>query len=125
MWIWWWRWARRCMARAQGLPTRRSCGRGTPVRKRGGGMSSERTETQSPEGIKKIALIGFAESWKTAPFDDPTVHVMGLNELHKYLPRWDYWLEIHDGETLGVTKRDLSEGEQKRHLDWLSQNHGG
>jgi hypothetical protein len=88
-------------------------------------MSSERTETQSPEGSKKIALIGFAESWKTAPFDDPTVHVMGLNELHKYLPRWDYWLEIHDGETLGVTKRDLSEGEQKRHLDWLSQNHGG
>jgi hypothetical protein len=31
---------------------------------------------------------------------------------------------VHDAETLGVTKRDLTEGEQKRHLEWLSKDHG-
>ena len=87
-------------------------------------MSSERTADQPQEGQKKIALVGFAESWKQAPFDDDAVDIMGLNELHKYLPRWTHWIEIHDDETLGVTKRDLSEGEQKRHLEWLKTDHG-
>lgn len=87
-------------------------------------MSSERTTDQPLEGPRKIAIVGFADSWKLAPFDDPTVKIMGLNELWKYVPRWDYWIEIHDDETLGVSKRDLSEGEQKRHIEWLSQKHG-
>lgn len=86
-------------------------------------MSSERTSPEPREG-KKVALCGFAESYKTAPFDDPTVEVWGLNELHKYLPRWNRWFEVHDDETLGVSKRDLTEGEMKRHLDWLSRDHG-
>lgn len=75
---------------------------------------------ESQEGqIKKVAICGFAETWKQAPFDDPTVEIWGLNELHKYVPRWDRWFELHDEATLGVTKRDLSEGEQKRHVEWL------
>jgi hypothetical protein len=73
---------------------------------------------------KKVAICGFAESYKLAPFDDPSIEVWGLNELWKYLPRWDRWWEVHDAETLGVTKRDLSDGEQKRHLEWLSKHHG-
>jgi hypothetical protein len=77
-----------------------------------------------PREGSKVAICGFAESYKQAPFDDPTVHIWGLNELHKYLPRWDRWWEVHDSETLGVTKRDLSDGEIKRHLEWLSRNHG-
>ena len=82
-------------------------------------MESPEGQTQPREG-KKVALIGFAESWKEAPFNDPTVEIWGLNELWKYVPRWDRWFELHDAETLGVTKRDLSEGEVKRHLDWLA-----
>jgi hypothetical protein len=74
---------------------------------------------------KKVALVGFAETWKTAPFDDPTIEVWGLNELHKYVPRWDRWFEVHDEATLGVSKRDLSEGEVKRHLDWLRAQPAG
>ena len=79
---------------------------------------------QGHEPRKKVAIVGFAESFKSAPFDDPTIEIWGLNELHKYLPRWDRWWEIHDAETLGVTKRDLTDGEVKRHLDWLSTPHG-
>lgn len=85
-------------------------------------MSSERTEDVKSQ--KKIAIVGFAESWKQAPFDDQSIDIMGLNELWKYVPRWTHWIEIHDADTLGVTKRDLTEGEQKRHLEWLSKDHG-
>jgi hypothetical protein len=81
-------------------------------------MESREDQEQPREG-KKVALLGFAESWKTAPFDDPTVEIWGLNELWKYLPRWNRWFELHDAETLGVTKRDLSDGEQKRHIEWM------
>lgn len=89
-------------------------------------MSSKRTRQEAPEApaVKKVAIVGFAESYKEAPFHDPTVEIWGLNELWKYVPRWDRWWEIHDAETLGVTKRDLSEGEQKRHLEWLQKDHG-
>jgi hypothetical protein len=88
-------------------------------------MSSERTEGQPQEGQKKVAIVGFAESWKLAPWDDPSIECWCLNEFWKYAPRWNRWFELHDGDTLGVSKRDaLPEGEQKRHLDWLSRNHG-
>jgi hypothetical protein len=80
---------------------------------------------ESHEDQKKVAICGFAETWKQAPFDDPTVEVWGLNELHKYVPRWDRWFELHDETTLGVTKRDLSEGEQKRHVEWLRAQPAG
>lgn len=75
--------------------------------------------------MKKVALLGFAESWKTAPFDDPDVEIWPLNEMWKYVSRWDRWFELHDSETLGVTKRDLSEGEEKRHLEWLAAQKPG
>ncbi len=78
----------------------------------------------TPPRRKKVGILGFAETWKEAPFDDPDWEFWGLNELWKYVKRWDRWFEIHDGETLGITKRDLSEGEQKRHIEWLSRDHG-
>ena len=88
-------------------------------------MSSERTDSESREGRGKVALVGFADSWKEAPFDDPTIDIVGLNELWKYTPRWDYWFEVHDDDTLGVSKREsLSESEVKRHLEWLAQDQG-
>jgi hypothetical protein len=81
-------------------------------------MESQEGQSQPREG-KKVAIVGFAESWKLAPFTDPLVEIWGLNELWKYVPRWDRWFELHDADTLGVTNRDLSEGEVKRHLEWL------
>ncbi len=88
-------------------------------------MESQEDPQQPQEGKpKKVAIVGFAESWKTAPFKDESIEIWGLNELHKYVPRWDRWFEVHDDTTLGVTSRDLSEGEQKRHLEWLAQPHG-
>lgn len=45
--------------------------------------------------MKKVAILGFAESYREAPFDDPSVHIAGMNELWRYLPRWDSWFEMH------------------------------
>jgi hypothetical protein len=82
-------------------------------------------ESREDQPQKKVAIVGFAESWKQAPWKDDSVEIWSLNEFHKYAPRWDRWFEQHDASTLGVTTRDLSEGEQKRHLDWLKAQPAG
>jgi hypothetical protein len=90
-----------------------------------GGFVTEKLQPlEGDKAQKKVAIVGFAESWKLAPWDDQSVEAWCLNEFWKYAPRWSRWFEVHDEETLGVTKRDLSEGEQKRHLEWLSKDHG-
>lgn len=86
-------------------------------------MESREDQAQPREG-KKVAIVGFANSWKQAPWDDPSVEIWCLNEFWKYAPRWSRWFEVHDADTLGVTKRDPSDAEQARHLAWLRQTHG-
>jgi hypothetical protein len=38
--------------------------------------------------LRKVAIVGFADSYALAPFDDAGVEIWGINELHRYLPRW-------------------------------------
>lgn len=47
----------------------------------------------------KVAIIGFADSWNQAPFNDPEFEVWGLNSLFELIPRQDIWFEIHDKKT--------------------------
>lgn len=85
-------------------------------------MESPEDQSQPQEGTpKKVAILGFADSYKQAPMSDPTIEIWGLNELWKYVARWDRWFEIHDDATLGVTTRDLGDGEAQRHRAWLAQ----
>lgn len=44
----------------------------------------------------KVAILGFVQHFKLAPFDDPSFEIWGLNELYDHIPRWDRWFEIHD-----------------------------
>lgn len=81
-------------------------------------------EPREGQPEKKVAIVGFAESWKQAPWQDTSIDIWSLNEFWKYAPRWNAWFELHDAQTLGVTTRDLSDGEQKRHLEWLAKDHG-
>lgn len=71
----------------------------------------------APQRRTKVALVGFAKSYKDAPYDDPTWEIWGINELWKYLHRWDRWFELH--------KRDVfaHEGnrDQAAHVAWLQQ----
>lgn len=65
--------------------------------------------------MRRVAIIGFADSYAHAPFHDPTVECWGINELHKYLPRWDRWFELHGRQSFEVKgNRD-----QEAHVNWL------
>lgn len=57
-----------------------------------------------PEKIKpKVAIVGTADSWKMAPFNDPEWEVWGVNNLYILLTQLqpapakpDRWFEIHE-----------------------------
>jgi hypothetical protein len=70
--------------------------------------------------VRKVAIIGFADSYAKAPFDDLSVECWGINELHKYLPRWDRWYELHSREAFEV----LGDRNQEAHVAWLRSQPG-
>jgi hypothetical protein len=54
-----------------------------------------------PVKRKKVAIVGFAPSWKEAPWDDKDCEIWVLNEFYKVANqvkgfRADRWFEIHD-----------------------------
>ena len=51
--------------------------------------------SQPPVKRTKVAILGFTETWKLAPFNDPTFEIWGLNELYTLIPRYDRWFDIH------------------------------
>lgn len=65
--------------------------------------------------MRKVAIIGFADSYAQAPFGDASVECWGINELHRYLPRWDRWFELHGRESFEI-KGDRN---QEAHVQWL------
>lgn len=50
---------------------------------------------EAPPRKTKVAVLGFTDSWKLAPFNDPEFEIWGLNELYQFIPRWDRWFDIH------------------------------
>lgn len=44
----------------------------------------------------KLAIVGFTDSWKDAPFEDASFRIWGMNRKYLDVPRWDRWFEIHD-----------------------------
>jgi hypothetical protein len=52
-----------------------------------------------PDGVtprKKFALVGFAGSTRAmAPFHDPEWAICGMNQLNRFIPRADFWYEVH------------------------------
>lgn len=64
---------------------------------------------------RKVAILGFADTYALAPFDDPSVEIHGLNELAKYLPRWDRWYELHAREAFEIK----GDRDQQAHVTWL------
>lgn len=65
----------------------------------------------------KVALVGFASSYKDAPYDDDAWEIWGLNEAWKYLPRWDRWFELHKREIFAKE----GDRDQAAHVVWLQQ----
>jgi hypothetical protein len=49
---------------------------------------------------KRLAIVGFADSKKDAPYDDPTWEIWGLNDLHNAIKRWTRWFDIHTEDNI-------------------------
>jgi hypothetical protein len=74
--------------------------------------------------VRKIALVGYTESQRDAPWDDPDWVIWGLNNLHLYIREaqekgggdyaWNGWFDLHDLDTIRS---------DKEHEAWLRQPH--
>lgn len=59
------------------------------------GGPSEGKASPIPEGCKKVAIVGCAETKSQAPFGDQSWEIWGVNNLYLHIPRWTRWFEIH------------------------------
>lgn len=71
--------------------------------------------------MKKVALIGFAQSTRMeAPFDDPEVEIWGLNEGYvRETPRVTRWFQLHDYHTFSRANNT----NDPDHFAWLRKKH--
>lgn len=53
-----------------------------------------------PDGKKRLAIVGFAPTRSQAPYADPSWEIWGLNDLHRAIPRWTRWFDIHTLENI-------------------------
>lgn len=67
----------------------------------------------APAKRTKVAILGFVQHYKLAPFNDPSFEIWGLNELYQFIPRWDRWFEIHS--------RTLYENDRNRVSDHINK----
>ncbi|HYE85186.1 MAG TPA: hypothetical protein VEA16_02435 [Vicinamibacterales bacterium] len=81
----------------------------------------------------RAALIGTAPTWSQCPFDDPSLHIVSLNDAYSLgVPRADAWYDIHPMERMWFRpkgKTTFVEGEipegtfvrPEGHLEWLKE----
>lgn len=62
--------------------------------------------------MRKIAIVGFADSRKEAPYADNSWEIWGVNDLYHYVPRVDVTFELHHLGNLGKRRNPA-------HIQWL------
>jgi len=67
--------------------------------------------------LKKVALVGYAPSWKDAPFNDPDIEIWIMNDMYDFAPRWDRLFDIHMIDEI-KTRKSRGEG-NKLHYEML------
>lgn len=82
---------------------------------------------------KKAAIVGTFSTWKQAPFNDPSLYIVSLNDAYSLgIPRADEWVEVHPLDKMWFRKkgqkvvdpRQIPEGHYVRpegHLEWLQK----
>lgn len=79
------------------------------------------SDTDLPARVKdKVCIVGFADTRRIVPFDNPDFEFWGINALHRAPdlpgPHWDRWFQLHDiAEHHGKDEQDLA-----NHLEFLS-----
>jgi hypothetical protein len=61
--------------------------------------------------MKKVALVGYAPSWKDAPYNDPDIEIWIMNDMYDFAPRWDRLFDIHMIDEI-KTRKSRGEGKQ-------------
>lgn len=80
--------------------------------------------------VKRVCILGTAPTWRDAPFDDPSVEMWALNDMHLLNPpRADRWFDLHPlnkmffrGAGKKLAGHDVPAGFFLRpagHLEWL------
>jgi len=83
-----------------------------PAACRVGILDADRGQLVFEPPREKLAIVGFSQSTMgKAPFGDPTWVIAGLNQLGRYLPRADFWFELH--------QRAVFEGDIVRGTDYV------
>lgn len=79
---------------------------------------------------RRIAIVGTAPTWKDVPWDDPSLEVFALNDMHVMkIPRADRWYDLHPLDHMFFRKKDQPVHEHdvpagyfvrpENHLEWL------
>lgn len=79
---------------------------------------------------RRIAILGTAPTWKLCPWDDPTLEVWCLNDMHILnVPRADRWYDLHPLDQMffrpqdrPVHSHEIPAGffvRPQGHLEWL------
>lgn len=72
----------------EGINPNHPCRSGAQVLDADAGIIERRCE--------KLAIVGYATSTRDlAPFDDPEYEIVGLNQLYRFIPRADFWADLH------------------------------
>lgn len=74
---------------------------------------------------RKVAILGFTDSWKLAPFNDPSFEIWGLNELYLFISqiqggRYDRWFELHMQDGL-LSDKKRSNAPPDAHIENLKK----
>jgi hypothetical protein len=82
----------------------------------------EKRNDKKPENIlnkklKKVALVGYAPSWKDAQYDDADIEIWIMNDMYDFAPRWDRLFDIHMIDEI-KTRKSRGEG-NKLHYEML------
>jgi hypothetical protein len=91
------------------------------------GSSSKRAKAGGSNAPRRIAILGFAETTKDAPFSDPCWEMWGMNGLWRVLPpevppeRFAAWFELHTVPYILAYEQAANIGTQQS--DWLKQKH--
>jgi hypothetical protein len=67
--------------------------------------------------MKKVALVGYAPSWKDAPYNDLDIEIWIMNDMYDFAPRWDRLFDIHMLDEI-KTRKSRGEG-NKLHYEML------
>jgi len=55
--------------------------------------------------MKKVAIVGYTETKDMAPFADPSWEIWGMNDLYKFINKYDRWFEIHGKDRDGYINK--------------------